>query len=870
MLRYERGFTCRRCVTLHEDASSSSDTHLPFALPGARASFAPDRVCDVKHLKVEVALDFERRSVEGVCTQSLVVLNDGPTRLIVNAVEMTLHAVSLGDGAQPPFSYDGRLISVDLGTRKEGDELQLIVRYACTPRRGLYFIHPDEAYPKRPLQVWSQGQDEDNRHWFPCFDHPHEKSTSEVIATVPERMVALSNGTLVSDEKRQGKRTFHFRHEVPHSSYLITLVAGEYTVLGDKWQDIDVVYYLTPGREADAPRTFANTPKMLELFSKLTGQKYPYPRYSQITVAEFIFGGMENTSATTLTDQTLHDERAHLDFSSEPLISHELAHQWFGDLITCRDWSHGWLNEGFATYFEILWKEASSTRDDADYDRLLDMEAYLDEDAHRYRRPIVTNVWHEPIDVFDRHLYEKGGCVLHMLKHQLGDARFWKAIQHYVQKHKGGSVETRDLARAVEEATGWNADRFFQQWVFMAGHPELSAELSWDDAQKLLRVALKQKQEPKAETPLFHLPLTIRFVVDGKIEDKQVELDGAQETFLFPLSGKPSQVIVDPGNHFLKTYEVKKPDEWLHAELLAAEHAVDRIRAARALGKHGDPTSIEKLAQAMGADAFWAVRGEAAGALAQIKTDGARDAIAKALAAEAHPKTRRMMVRALGAFRHDDQAARAVERTLARDASYFVEAESALALARTRSPRAFEALVEAMKRPSYLDVIQSMALAGLAELRDERAIDIALGAVTYGKPVVGRRAAIAALGSLGAEHAGRKRQVREVLIELLDDRDFRARIAAVEALRVLGDADAVGALQRAMGNDLDGRVRRRAREVARALASGAAQSDAVKSLRDSLEKLETDNRELKERVLKIESRFGDKTGPLPGGQGGSR
>ena len=855
MLRYERESYCRRCLGASAQSRDSGEA-LPFVLPGARAVYAPDRVCDVKHVKVEVALDFAKRRVDGVCTQTLVALNDGPTRVELNAVEMTLHAVTLADGGEVPHSYDGKLLVVDLGERKQGEELQLRVRYACEPRRGLYFIHPDEAYPKRPLQVWSQGQDEDNRHWFPCFDYPHEKSTSEVVATIPERMVALSNGTLV-DERRDaqaGTRTFHYRHDVVHSSYLITLVAGEYTTIEDEWQDIGVRYFVTPGREGDAPRTFANTPKMLQLFSELTGQKYPYPRYSQITVAEFIFGGMENTSATTLTDQTLHDERAHLDFSSEPLIAHELAHQWFGDLLTCRDWAQGWLNEGFATYFEILWKEHSTTRDDADYDRLLDIEAYLDEDAHRYRRSIVTNVYHEPIDVFDRHLYEKGGCVLHMLKHELGDARFWKAIRHYVAKHKGGSVETRDLARAVEEATGHNVDRFFHQWVFSAGHPQVSAELSWDDTQKLARVALKQTQEVKGETPLFHLPLTVRFVVDGEKRDVKVAFAEAQQVFLIPLASKPEQIIVDPGNHYLKTFDEKKPDEWFAAQLAGAEHGIDRVRAARSLGKGGEPTAVEKLQKAMATDPFWAVRGEAALALGTIRTEAARDAIIAALESETHPKARRQQVRALGSFRGDERAADAIARVLERDASYFVEAEAAMALAKTRSPRAFALLEKALERPSYLDVIQSMALGGLAELRDERAIDVALKAVAYGKPVVGRRAAIAALGSLGGEHAPRKRQIREVLCELLEDPDFRARIAAVEALRVLGDADAVGALGQAERRDLDGRVRRRAREVARALHEGTSQSDAVRGLRDSLEKLEGENRELKERLLKLEAR----------------
>jgi aminopeptidase N len=858
MERVEREAYCRRVAVTSEArvGGSLGGGSPPFALPGARATWAPDRVCAVKHIKVEVALDFERRAVDGVCTQTLSPLNDGPTRVTLNAVEMKIIAVTLGDGESLAFEYDGKALSFDLGERKQGTELDVIIRYSCEPRRGLYFIHPDDAYPGRPLQCWSQGQDEDNRCWFPCFDHPHEKSTSEVVATVPAHMTALSNGELVSEKTDGERKTFHYRHEVAHSSYLITLVAGEYAVLKDQFDGAEVLYYVTPGREADAPRTFGNTPEMMRLFSDLTGEKYPYPRYAQITVAEFIFGGMENTSATTLTDQTLHDERAHLDFSSEPLISHELAHQWFGDLLTCRDWSHGWLNEGFATYFEILWKEHSAGRDESDYDRLGDMEAYLDEDAHRYRRPVVTNVYHEPIDIFDRHLYEKGGCVLHMLRTELGDARFWKAVRHYVQKHKGGSVETRDLARAVEEATGWNSDRFFHQWVFSAGFPELKAEYSWDDTQKLARVNIKQAQEVKEPTPLFHLPLTLRFVVDGVVKDVKLAVGRADETFLFPLDGKPNQAILDPGNHFLKTLDMKKPDEVFKGELAGAEFAIDRVRAARSLGKAGEPTAVEALVKALGGDSFWAVRGESALALAQIKTASARVAIAAAIKSEAHPKARRMLVRALGAFRHDPAAQEAAaEKLHAGDASYFVEAESALTLAKTRAETAFHSLEEAMKRPSYLDVIESQCLAGMAELRDERGIEVALEAAKYGKPIIGRRAAISALGSLGALYPERKRQILEVLTELLEDPDFRARIAVVEALRVLGESDAIGALAKAERRDLDGRVRRRAREVQKSLHESAAQEEAVRGLRESVEKLESENRDLKERLLKIEARL---------------
>jgi aminopeptidase N len=856
--RLERELYCRRCTAFerHGDAGQGDAVRRPFALPGAHATYAPDRACDVRHLRIEVEVDFEARAVTGVCTQSLIVINDGPTRLELNAEEMTVaEVVEKGAGALS-FSHDGRILAVPLGERKEGQALELEIRYRATPRRGLYFIHPDAGYPERPVQVWSQGQDEDNRRWFPCFDHPHEKATSEVIATVPERMFALSNGTLADERHDATKktRTFHYRHDVPHSSYLVTLVAGEYQVVRDRLDETEVLYYVRPGQEAAARRSFQRTPEMMRLFSALTGQRYPYPRYSQITVAEFIFGGMENTSATTITDQTLHDERAALDFSSEPLVAHELAHQWFGDLLTCRDWSQGWLNEGFATYLELVWKEHAHGRDEADYDRLADLEAYLDEDARRYRRPIVANTFHEPIDVFDRHLYEKGSCVLHMLRTELGDPRFWKGIRHYVHKHKGGSVETRDLVRAIEEATGYNGDRFFDQWVFRAGFPTLEVEYRWEDEEQRVRFSVKQTQTVDRDTPLFAFPVILRLCDAHGSEDVRLFIREAQETFLIPRARAPEQAIFDAGGQLLKTIEMKKPDALWRAELERAATGLDRVFAARALGKAADPRAIDALSAALdpGRQPFWAVRGEAALALGAIRTDRAREVVATALGKEPHPKARRLFARALGAFRHDERAADALEAPLQRDASYFVEAESATAMARTRSPRAFERLKAAMQRPSYLDAIASSCLSGFAELRDERGIELALAAACYGRPVVARRAAIAALGVLGAEHASRRRQIRETLCELLEDPDFRARIAAVEALRVLGDTDAIGPLERAVTADLDGRVRRRAREVARALEGGAEKDARVQALRDSLEKLEAESRTLRDRVAALE------------------
>jgi aminopeptidase N len=400
-----------------------------FAFPGTRPRFAPDRVVDVEHISLVLDVDPNKRTVSGTATLRAMVI--APTTKVVelDAVELTIDKVTAG-GKGVPFRHDGRRLRVELASAlATGAELTLVIDYKGAPRRGLYFVGPDEGYPDKPLQVWTQGQDEDSRYWFPCFDAPSEKATSEVKVTVPASMFALSNGTLVSDKTSGGKRTLHWRLEVPHSCYLITLAVGDFGTVETKWHDLPVVYHVARGREEAAERTLARTPQMLELFSQKFGVPYPYPRYAQVFVADFIFGGMENTSATTLTDTVLMDERATIDYDIDSLVAHELAHQWFGDLVTCRDWGEGWLNEGFATYAEYIWREHHEGRDAADLELEEWADQYFGEDAGRYRRTIATKLYDEPIDIFDHHLYEKGGRVLHMLRNVLGDELFYKVAR---------------------------------------------------------------------------------------------------------------------------------------------------------------------------------------------------------------------------------------------------------------------------------------------------------------------------------------------------------------------------------------------------------------------------------------------------------
>jgi aminopeptidase N len=818
----------------------------PFAFDSATEHYAADRPVRPEHLKIDVTLDFERESIRGVCTTRLIAVRRVST-VTFNAVELQIENAEV-DGRAVDFDADGQLLTLHLAAPLEaGAAATVRIAYRAQPRRGLYFIRPDKGYPKRPLQAWTQGQDEDSRYWFPCLDAPAQKATSEVIATFPAKMTALSNGKKVGDSVKSGLRTVHHRLEVPHSPYLVTLVVGEFEEhLDPVPHSTSKVRTLFPkGRKADALRCVSRTPQMVRFFEELTGQRFPWGDYAQVFVAEFIFGGMENTGATTLTDVVLHDARAHLDYSAEPLISHELAHQWFGDLLTCRDWPHGWLNEGFATYSEVLWKEEADGTDEADHQRKLDLDVYLEEANERYQRPIVARRFDEPLELFDRHLYEKGALVLHELRTRLGDSDFRAVVQAYVARHKGGAVETIDLARAVEDTTGKNFDRFFDEYVHRAGHPALKVELKWNDEHKRLRVAVKQTQ-----AALAHLSLPVQLQVKGAVHKASFEVSEKEHVFYFPCEREPQMALVDPRRDLLATLEVEKPVAWRRRELLSAPIARARTEAAAALGKDGSAESIEALAAALVDEkSFWATRAAAARALGTIRTPLACQALLAGLKVK-HPKVRRAVVAALGQFREDPVAGKALT-ALARkgDPSGFVEAEAARALGKMRAANARTTLTAMLKRPSFLDAVICGALDGLAELQEPQAWFSVLASTRYGAPAHARRAALMAVARL-AEVAQKKTEAVDLVGQALRDPLFRTQMAAFDAAAALGDARAIAALQSTPF--IDGRARRAAKETVRVLRAGSAQGKEVAALRSELDKVKGETKALKERLDALE------------------
>ncbi len=401
------------------------------------------------------------------------------------------------------------------------------------------------------MQVWTQCQDEDARYWIPCHDYPNMRMSTEFIVDAPQGWHVLSNGNLLSrtaivgthgldpasiNASGPGLERWHWSQTEPHVAYLMTLVAGHFAEINADMPDLSVRYYADPSRIEDAKRTFSRTPDMISHFESLTGVKFPWAKYHQIAVVDFTFGGMENTSATTMTDRILLDPRAALDNSADDIVAHELAHQWFGDLVTCRDWSHAWLNEGFATFMEHVDSEHKDGRDEYRYSLEEHAHGYFGEDGSRYRRPIVCSTYANPIDLFDRHLYEKGGWVLHMLRSELGDKLFWGGVKRYLDKHRGGIVETRDLLRAMEEESGRSLESFFDQWVFKAGHPELEVEASHDAEHNQLVIKVAQKQAVDAVTPLFRFNLGVAVVTSAGETLHQLKISEDQHVFVLPCS----------------------------------------------------------------------------------------------------------------------------------------------------------------------------------------------------------------------------------------------------------------------------------------------------------------------------------------------
>lgn len=840
------------------------DGHRAFALPGARYQYGPDKLVDVLHIDLRLEPDLERRTLDGICTTTVRAYDEPVVRLVLDAVDMQIEAVER-DGKALAFARrdDALEIAFEPAIAPREETSFRIVYRVSRPRHGLFFIEPTPEYPHKQRHAWTQSQDENARYWFPCLDYPHAKQTSQTTVVVPKGQFALANGALIERVDEGDRTRFTYRQDVPHPTYLMTFVAGPFSETRQPdagARKVPVFYYVLHGREGDGERSFGNTPRMIDAFEQRIGTPYPYARYSQIAVTDFIFGGMENTSATTQTDRTLHDERAHLDFSSDPLVSHELAHQWFGDLLTTRDWSHAWLNEGFATYFECVWREADLGYDEYLYDVFGCVSRYLEEDSDRYRRPIVCNRFRDPIELFDRHLYEKGGAVLHMLRGELGDERFWRSIRAYVAHNAQRNVETIDLIRAIEEATGRNMRGFFDQWVFRGGHPEIEFSVAWDADRKTATVTIDQKQTVDDERPAYRFDVELGFCESvpptlpgnagcaalGGERRVKVTVERAHETITIPLDFEPKLVRFDPGAWLLGAITYKLGATLAAATLGGDPDPVARIRAGRALAKDGSRAAQEALRAAFERDPFWGVLEDLAGAVGKTRAPWARALLVEALR-HPHAKVRRAVASALGEFR-GAEVAEALIPLAQSDESYFVRAAALGALGKTRDERGFDILAAALAQPTWNGTVEGGAARGLSELADPRAVPLLIDASRLGRDEGLRRVAVVALARAGALIESERTAAVDAVNRLLDDPMFLVQLAAISAAEMLEDARLLGTLDRLASGGFDGRVRRDAAEAAIRIREAAKVPSQVSALRSDLDTLREEQRTLQEKI----------------------
>ena len=826
-----------------------------FGLPGARPQWAPDRLADIRHIVLELTVIPEKSQLRGTVTHHLTPIGEPLSRIPFNLEELTVDAVKVG-GRETRFHHEGGILEVFLSPALQpGREVPISITYHGSPRTGLNFTAPDKNYPKRPYTAWSQGQDQYSRYWWPSHDFPNQRSTTEMVVTAPGKYEVISNGRLVSVSKNRDMRIWHWLQEIPHVSYLVSLVVGEFDHWTEEVDGLPLEYYVPVGRRKDGERSFAHTADMIRCLSGFAGEPYPYVKYAQVAVPDFTWGGMENTSATTLTDFVLQDERSVPDYDLDALLAHELAHQWFGDLVTCREWAHAWLNEGFASYCEYVWEEWYLGEDEAQQKRLDDASQYFDEDA-RYRRPIVWRTYTEPVELFDRHLYEKGAWVLWMLRNVVGDDVFKRAIQAYVVRYREGLVTTPDLVRVFEDVSGKTLGWFFDQWVYGAGHPEFEVSYSWDEDAGAARIAVKQTQKIEGDTHLFRMPIQVAFGQPGRkqpvIETIDVGARGeAEDGFSVSLTKRPTWIRFDYENKILKTLKFDRPEELLLAQLREDEMTT-RVDAVEALGRKGTPTGVAALMETLRKDNFWAVQAAAATALGRTRTAAARTGLLESLE---HPESRvrAAAARALGAWRADDEVGRALALVIQKDRSYYAVGSAASSLGRIRARNAAVELKKALQRDSQREVIRISALTGLAALQDERQLQVILD---MARPGVHERVRMTALARAADLAVGlppeQRRPVREVAEETLRDPLYFARRGAIDALRRLGDAGAIGALRATIERDVEGAVRHEARLAIEELREGRTREEAIQNLRDEVAELRKSDAELKSRLEKLE------------------
>ena len=843
----------------------------PIAVSAEPLRTAADRPIDVHHIALTLNVDLEQKTVRGQAVIDLELLR--PSHIIeFDAIDHTNVSATVtrpvdGRPVPVPVYNSGKKLTLDLVLpttepavllRQKG-RCRVTIKYQVRePRSGLHFFGPTEEAPDTPLMVWSQGEPTDNRYWFPCVDNPNERQSTEMTVTVKKGYEALSNGRLASREVLVDSERFHWVQEKSHVSYLVTLVVGDFAVTREEWNGRPVTYYVPKSRVADTQRTFGRTIRMLDFFSQRFGIEYPWEKYAQVVVHQFTFGGMENTSATTLYGRTMHDERAMLDSTPDWLIAHELGHQWWGDLVTCKDWSHLWLNEGFATYSEVLWAEYALGQDERDWHLLGDLRSARS--GTTTSRPVLDRRYRHPGSMFDNRVYPKGGWVLHMLRSRLGDDDFFRGLQRYGTVYAYQSTETSDLRQVFERLYGVSLERFFYDWTERPGHPELEVESQYLPAERSVKFTVKQTQDADE----FHIPLRISMEFPGeRAVDQHLDrlMTTRELTHVLRVPGPPVNIRVDPDFTLLAEIKEKKSPELWKSQLLTQSLRIhERVRAVEHFGEVSTDASRELLQQSLESDGFYGVRVEAAKTLGKLKGSIARAALLDGLREQQHPKVRRACANALAKFSGDVEVIASLQQKWSDgDASYFVESSVLAALAEVSSEPPIKVLKAALEKPSHRETIRLAALGGLARSTTREAYDVLFEWTQPDKPHVCRHEAIKQLVEYAVRNKLKGEAVDRIVkhyLARIEHDGPRTRGSLAKALGEFG-TQAQAALSRVdqlAESDPSDWTRDAAKAAAEKIRNSESGDSELARLRREVEAQRKRSRELEQRLQQLEGK----------------
>ncbi|MGZ3540181.1 MAG: M1 family aminopeptidase [Vulcanimicrobiaceae bacterium] len=738
---------------------------------------------------LKLSFDVPHGIVHGQATNVIYPKSDGLKSVAFDSQGLRYSSVTV-NGAPAKYRAQDDRLTIDLAQpANTGEKLAIVATYSAAPTRGVYFIRPDKFYPHMQPEIWSQGEQEDNRRWFPTWDEPNDKTPVEQIVTVQKGWTVVANGHLKSQTTNGATTTWDWIEPTPISTYLVAFAAGPYVKFHTQTGSVPVDFYVSQADAKWAPLCFGRTKDIVAYFQQIIGVKYPWEKYDQTTVERFTAGGMENASATTQTEFAIHPPQYDLEMPCDGLVSHELAHQWWGDDVTTPDWANIWINEGYATYFADLWAEHHFGEARFQYQRYHEQQAYFEE-TKRYWRPIVDYVYERAGDSFDSSGYPRPGAVLHMLRYMEGDKRFFGALGSYLNEYQHKNADTHQFFAAIDASLGTNLTWFENEWFYRAAYPHYYVKERYDAKAKTLMLYVSQKTH---DGQAFRMPVDVAVYVNGHAKRERFTVDGMHQSLTIPaIPAQPQMVLFDPNNNIIRELDYEKTVNELGYQAIHGPYVSDRLWAIAQLGnaqKADRAAARQFVRQAVVNDSFYGVRVDALDAAASLD-DGAT------IRAALNDPDPRVVIAAANSVENLDHPGDAVLvaqlKALAQSSNALVAGAAVRGLGATKAPGIYPILIAALDRHAFREVIARGAINGLASYGNPKAIALIEQRAAYGVDESERPDAIGALAKLGKNHPA---QVEGNLVAIAQhDPYFRARGAAVRALGKLGDTSAVPAL----------------------------------------------------------------------------